>query len=137
MDDLDEHLIERLRANARAPISELARALGLSRTTIQSRLARLERTGVITGYDVRLKSSDFDALALIDLAGPRAAEATAALARLSAVRRLRAVSGPCDLIADIAAATPADLEAALAAIREVGGVAAARLAVILAEKGGG
>jgi hypothetical protein len=92
---------------------------------------------VITGYDVRLKSSDFDALALIDLAGPRAAEATAALARLSAVRRLRAVSGPCDLIADIAAATPADLEAALAAIREVGGVAAARLAVILAEKGGG
>jgi DNA-binding Lrp family transcriptional regulator len=136
MDDLDEHLIERLRANARAPISELARALGLSRTTIQSRLARLERTGVITGYDVRLKSSDFDALALIDLAGPRAAEATAALARLSAVRRLRAVSGPCDLIADIAAAT-ADLEAALAAIREVGGVAAARLAVILAEKGGG
>jgi DNA-binding Lrp family transcriptional regulator len=132
MDDLDEHLIERLRANARAPISELARALGLSRTTIQSRLARLERTGVITGYDVRLKSSDFDALALIDLA-----EATAALARLSAVRRLRAVSGPCDLIADIAAATPADLEAALAAIREVGGVAAARLAVILAEKGGG
>ncbi len=35
-------------------MAELARALGLSRTTIQSRLSRLERTGVIAGYSVRL-----------------------------------------------------------------------------------
>ena len=52
MDDLDEHLLARLRENARAPVAELARALGLSRTTIQSRLAKLERTGVIAGYSV-------------------------------------------------------------------------------------
>ena len=49
MDDLDEHLLEKLRENARAPVAELARGLGLSRTTIQSRLLRLERSGVIAG----------------------------------------------------------------------------------------
>jgi len=31
-------------------VIQLARALGLSRTTVQSRLARLERSGVIAGY---------------------------------------------------------------------------------------
>jgi DNA-binding Lrp family transcriptional regulator len=135
MDDLDEHLIERLRANARAPVAELARALGLSRTTIQSRLARLERTGVILGYDVRLGGAGVDALVLIDLEGQRTAEAAVALGRLTAVRRLRAVSGPFDLVADIVAATPADLDATLMAIRGIDGVASARLAVILSDKG--
>ena len=54
MDDLDEHLLAKLRDNARAPVAELARALGLSRTTVQSRLARLERSGIIAGYAVKL-----------------------------------------------------------------------------------
>ena len=54
MDSVDEELLIRLRANARTPIAELARGLGLSRTTVQSRLARLERSGVIAGYAVRL-----------------------------------------------------------------------------------
>ena len=54
MDDLDAHLLAKLRDNARAPVAELARALGLSRTTVQSRLAKLERSGVIAGYAVKL-----------------------------------------------------------------------------------
>src|SRR5436305_5558882 len=57
MDDLDDHLLARLRDNARAPVAELARALGLSRTTVQSRLARLERSGVIAGYAVKLSEA--------------------------------------------------------------------------------
>ena len=43
-----------LRENARAPTALLARRLGLSRTTVQARLERLERSGVISGYGVRL-----------------------------------------------------------------------------------
>ncbi|MFX8801592.1 AsnC family transcriptional regulator, partial [Acinetobacter baumannii] len=45
MDDTDKALLARLRENARAPVAELARALGLSRTTVQSRITRLERSG--------------------------------------------------------------------------------------------
>src|SRR5579884_4248204 len=58
MDDLDQHLLARLRENARAPVAELARSLGLSRTTVQSRLARLERSGVIAGYSVKLSETE-------------------------------------------------------------------------------
>jgi DNA-binding Lrp family transcriptional regulator len=57
LDDTDTRLIAKLRENARAPVAELARALDLSRTTVQSRLERLERSGVITGYTVRLSDA--------------------------------------------------------------------------------
>ena len=50
----DQQLLSLLRENARAPTAELARRLGLSRTTVQSRIERLERQGVITGYTVRV-----------------------------------------------------------------------------------
>ncbi len=57
LDKLDHLLIARLREDARAPVAELARSLGVSRTTVQSRIARLERAKVITGYSVRLAES--------------------------------------------------------------------------------
>ena len=50
--DKDSKLIALLQANARASISELARTLGVSRATVQTRLKRLEDTGVIAGYTV-------------------------------------------------------------------------------------
>src|SRR5438045_2960836 len=98
MDDLDQHLLDRLRENARAPVAELARMLGLSRTTIQSRLARLERNGVITGYSVKLSDAAqgglVHALVLLAVDPKQTGEITAALKRLEGVRRLQSVSGP-------------------------------------------
>ena len=43
MDEIDRQLLARLRDNARATTAALARGLGVSRTTVQSRIARLER----------------------------------------------------------------------------------------------
>src|SRR5690606_4991678 len=48
--DSDERLLALLRENARCSTAELARRLGLSRTTVQSRIDRLEKQGVIRGY---------------------------------------------------------------------------------------
>ena len=50
----DRRLIKALQSNARQTISELARALDLSRTTVQKRLAQLESSGVIAGYKLKL-----------------------------------------------------------------------------------
>ena len=50
----DEELINVLRANAREPVASLARKLGVSRTTVQDRLKRLEEQGVIAGYTLKL-----------------------------------------------------------------------------------
>ena len=54
----DEALLSLLREDARASTAQIARRLGLSRTTVQSRIERLQRSGVIAGYTVRV-ADDF------------------------------------------------------------------------------
>lgn len=54
MDDIDKTLIRELAGDARTSVSTLARRLGLARTTVQARLEKLERSGVIAGYTVKL-----------------------------------------------------------------------------------
>ncbi len=49
MSDRDEELLGLLKLNAREPVASLARKLGVSRTTVQDRLKRLETSGVIGG----------------------------------------------------------------------------------------
>lgn len=49
LDDLDRNLVALLQANARASVADLARQLGVARTTVLARIARLERTQVIAG----------------------------------------------------------------------------------------
>jgi DNA-binding Lrp family transcriptional regulator len=103
MDDIDARLIDALRDDARAPTAALALALGLSRTTVQSRLERLERQGVIAGYTVRLSDAhergQIHAYVMMTVSHKQAAAVTAAIRRLPAVRALQSVSGPFDLIA--------------------------------------
>ena len=55
MDDTDRQLIGLLRNDARASIASLAKVLGVSRGTVQNRMARLAANGTIVGYTVRLK----------------------------------------------------------------------------------
>ncbi len=138
MDDLDEHLLARLRENARAPVAELARALGLSRTTVQSRLAKLERSGMIAGYAVKLSPSyqaaRVHAFVMLTVEPKQSATVTAALRRLDGVRRLRSVSGPFDMIASVEAAGVADMDALIDEIGAVKGVERTNSAIVLSTK---
>ena len=57
-DELDRKLLTLLQSDARASTADLARQLGVARTTIVARLARLEHDRVIVGYTVRLGADD-------------------------------------------------------------------------------
>jgi DNA-binding Lrp family transcriptional regulator len=138
MDDLDEHLLGRLRENARAPVAELARGLGLSRTTIQSRLARLERTGVIAGYSVKLSETREGALiqafVMLTVDPKQAAAVTSALRRLPAVGSLQSVSGPFDMIAQVEAANVGEMDALIGEIGALRGVERTSASIVLATR---
>ena len=50
IDDTDKQILALLRMNARAPLSEIARTVGLSAAPVARRIERLEKSGVIRGY---------------------------------------------------------------------------------------
>jgi DNA-binding Lrp family transcriptional regulator len=54
MDDVDRRIVEALRADGRLSMRALAELLHISRASAYSRVARLERDGVITGYAARI-----------------------------------------------------------------------------------
>jgi DNA-binding Lrp family transcriptional regulator len=138
MDDLDQHLLARLRENARAPVAELARALGLSRTTVQSRLARLERTGVIAGYAVKLSESREAALVhafiMLTVEPKQAAAVTTALKRMPGVRKLQSVSGPFDMVATVEAASVREMDELIDEIGALRGVERTNSSIVLSTK---
>ena len=52
MDETDDRLIAALRHDARASLSDLAARLNMSRTTVRSRISRLQSRGEIVGFSV-------------------------------------------------------------------------------------
>lgn len=138
MDDLDERLLARLRENARAPVAELARALGLSRTTVQSRIARLERTGVIAGYAVRTSEThargQIHAFVLLTVEPKAAGVVAAEMKKMPGVRRLQSVSGAFDLIATVAAPDVAAMDALIDEIGALEGVERTNSSIVLSTK---
>ena len=138
MDEIDTRLIDALREDARAPAAALARGLGLSRTTVQSRLERLERQGVISGYTVRLSEAHDrghpPAYVMMTVSHKQAAAVTAAIRRLPAVRSLQSVSGPFDLIARAVAPTVAEMDTLIDALGALDGVERTTSSIVLSTK---
>jgi DNA-binding Lrp family transcriptional regulator len=138
LDDTDRALLALLRENARAPTAELARRLGISRTTVQSRLQRLERRRAIVGYTVVVPDEAEAALVrahvLITLAPRQTAAIDAALRRIPEVRVLHSVSGPFDLIAIVAAGSIGELDALIDRIGALDGVERTTSAIVLATR---
>jgi len=138
MDDTDGALIAKLRENARASTAALARSLGLSRTTVQSRLERLERSGVIAGYTVRLSEaferSLIHAYVMLTVAPKQAVSVIAAARRMPEVRRLQSVSGGFDLIALAAAPSVRDMDRLIDALGALEGVERTMSSIVLSTK---
>lgn len=138
LDKLDHLLVAKLRENARAPVAELARALGVSRTTIQSRIARLERLKVITGYSVRVAESfeknQIHAYVMITVGPKRAATVSAEIRRMPAVRLLQSVSGVFDMIARVVAPSVKEMDDLIDAIGNLEGVERTISSVVLSTK---
>ena len=138
MDALDTALLSRLRENARAPVAELARALGVSRTTVQSRIARLEQSGVVAGYTVKVSEAyargEVHAYVMITVRPKQTGVVASALRRQPAVRRLESVSGVFDLLALVASPTMAELDAVIDAIGELEGVERTTSSIVLSTK---
>ena len=137
-DSTDRQILALLRENARASTADLARRLGLSRTTIQSRIERLERTGLIVGYTVQIAAEHeqglLKAFVMVTLQPKQQALIEAALRKMPEVRSLHAVSGPFDLVVATAASSVDGMNATIDRIGALTGVERTTSAVILSTR---
>lgn len=136
--EAERAVIALLRENARMPVSEIARRLGISRTTAQSRLDRLEQTGVIAGYAVRL-SAEYDAAQvrahlLVTVSPKLSGDVIAALGKMAPVRTVHSVSGTFDMIVVLEAPSVAELDRVIDAIGAVKGVDRTMSSIILSTR---
>lgn len=135
-DATDRALIALLRTNARLPTADLARQLGIARTTVVARLQRLERSGAIVGYTVRLGQDEQRPRVMahvgIAVEPKRSREVVLRLQAIPELTQLYTVSGESDLIAVLRADSTARLDALLDEIGETDGVRKTTTSVILA-----
>lgn len=137
-DETEKQLLALLTENARASVADLSRKLRLSRTTVQSRIERLERRGVIAGYTTRL-SDEYEtelvkAHVLITALPKLAPTIEPELRRMTGVKTLHTVSGHFDMIAVVVAPTIGELERIIDRIGALDGIERTISSIILSTR---
>jgi DNA-binding Lrp family transcriptional regulator len=134
-DPLDLALLAALRDRPRAGVLELSRVLKVARATVQSRIQRLERAGVVTGYgpDIDVAAAGFPVCAFItlEIAQGALAEVTAHLAAIPGVLEAYATTGVGDVLCKVAAASHEDLQRTLLRLTSSATVARSTSVVVL------
>lgn len=98
IDTTDLEIITILQRDARAPVAEIARQVGMVSSAVHARLKKLEEAGVITGYEPRLDPAalGFGLTAFVFVASddrPGHVETADALARLPEIQEAHHISG--------------------------------------------
>tara|TARA_B110000211_G_C13938598_1_gene490567 strand:+ start:345 stop:788 length:444 start_codon:yes stop_codon:yes gene_type:complete len=134
-DSLDRDLISLLRTDARAPISQLAQALKVSRGTVQNRLDRLISSGAIIGFTIRASVSVDDgairAIMLIEVTGKSTSKIISKLRGLPELQKVHTTNGAWDLVAEIQASSLAQFDKVLREVRLIDGIANSETSILL------
>jgi len=113
LDDIDQRLLALLAGDARRSLVSLAKAVGLSRSAVQERLQRLERSGAIAGYTIkRGREGAAPVQAWLQLRfkpGKACIDVMADLTEMAAVRLCHSVAGDVDLLVLVECAAIADV----------------------------
>ncbi len=137
VDQLDLALIEALQHNPRAGVLELSRLTNVARATVQSRLKRMEDSGVITGYgpDISLIAAGHPVLAFVTLEIAQGAldAVTTELDGLPQVLEAFVTSGNADVLCKISATSHEELQETLLHISKSGSVVRSTSVIVLSE----
>ncbi|MCQ4144196.1 MULTISPECIES: Lrp/AsnC family transcriptional regulator [Vogesella] len=135
MSDTDRQLIALLRDNARMSVTELAQRLRVSRATVQNRIDKLEQSGVIIGYTVRLKPEAeghrIRAWMGIAVEGNKAQAVLQALRGEPHVYALHSTNGRWDIVTELRADSLEQFDRVLGRIRLIPGIAATETSLLL------
>lgn len=135
-DDLDRRLLALLREDGRASTAALAERLKVSRGTVQNRIDRLQRSGLLVGFTIKLRNelenSGIRAMTLIELRGGASDAVIAALRQIPEVVQVHTTNGRWDLVAEIHTETLVEFDRVLRELRAIKGVANSESNLLLA-----
>lgn len=141
MDATDRKLVSALRHDARASLSALALELGVSRTTVRSRIERLRRSGEILGFTAVLRGDGtrdpVRGLMMLAIEGRGTERILRQLGGFGAVRAIHTTNGRWDVIVELGAPTLEALDLVLAQIRRLDGVASSETNLLLSTRKAG
>ncbi|MFC4950574.1 Lrp/AsnC family transcriptional regulator [Pseudonocardia sp. GCM10023141] len=113
LDATDARLLLALSESPRASVLALSERLGLSRNTVQARLAGLEARGVLASFERRIDPAalgfPLTAYVMVQVVQRLLDEVAAALGGVPEVLEVQGVSGPSDLLVKVVARDGDDL----------------------------
>jgi DNA-binding Lrp family transcriptional regulator len=133
-----QRLLALLRRNARESTASLARKLGVARTTVQERIHRLERDGVIAGYTVRVTDAfarqRITAHVLLNVNAKQSERVMGQLEASAHVRAVYALSGVFDYEVIVDAGSTEEIDGILDAIGRIEGIERTQTSIVLSVK---
>ncbi|BBK44324.1 transcriptional regulator [Allostella vacuolata] len=125
-DPLDIDILEALQENARVPLSELGRRIGLSQPATSERVKRLEERGIIAGYGARIDAAALGlgmmAIVRLKTTHEHIRPCLARFAEMPHIIEVHRVTGEDCFVLKVLVPTPGRLEAIVDAIGRFGAV---------------
>jgi DNA-binding Lrp family transcriptional regulator len=138
MDELDRNIVGLLGADARMSVATLSRRLKVARSTIQARLERLETSGIIAGYTLKLgeaaREGRLRASVLLTIEPRSQAAVLTRLKTIAEIERVFTTSGRFDFLVQVACPNTQVLDQVLDQMGAMTGVRASESLIHLSTK---
>ncbi|HAO58575.1 MAG TPA: AsnC family transcriptional regulator [Alphaproteobacteria bacterium] len=138
MKDLDNQIIALLKRNARMLVTQMARELGVSRVTIDAHIKKMETSGVISGYTVKLGTEEFrhkvSGWILISVQANKEEHAIEKMIGTPEITRLHTTNGKWDLAAEIQVPTLEHFDAVISKLRQIDGITETDTSLLLSSR---
>lgn len=138
MDELDHRILTALASDSSTSTSRLGRRFKVARSTVQARIEKMESTGIIAGYTVKLGdvalARRIRATVLVQVEPRAAAAIVSRLKAIPEIETAQSTSGRADLVLQIAAESTAELDRVLDDIIAIPGLKGSETLIHLSTK---
>ena len=136
LDEIDRKLLALLQEDDRVPVVELGKAIGVAPSTLNDRIRRLVKQGIITGFHAQVSPEklglDLLAFVFVGWSDPKTEkEFLARIAKSPEVLECHHVTGAWNYLMKVRVRTTRDLEAFLAAMKGIEGVQRTETVIVL------
>jgi len=132
-DKIDEKIIEYLKENARESFVDIGKKLKLSESAVRRRVKNLLGSGVIKKFTLELgEENATSAIVLVSVdSATDTSKVSAKLTKLEGVKTVYEITGQYDITVIISAATIAEINNSIDALRKIPGVVDTNTVIIL------